>query len=49
MKFRHGSQRGETQVEGGTFFPRYYHTRKLALDKSDGFEFQVSRFVVASS
>mmetsp|Transcript_8734 Transcript_8734/g.26277 ORF Transcript_8734/g.26277 Transcript_8734/m.26277 type:complete len:239 (-) Transcript_8734:62-778(-) len=41
VKFRHGSQRGQTQVEGGTFFPRFYFTQKLAYARKDGFEFQV--------
>ena len=41
MKFRHGKQRGQTQVEGNTFSPRFYETRKLKYQKGEGFEFQV--------
>ena len=41
VKFRHGKQRGQTQVEGNTFSPRFYETRKLKYQKGEGFEFQV--------
>jgi len=41
VRFQHGSQKGQTQVEGNTFSPRFYETRKLAYDKKKGFEFQV--------
>ena len=41
VTLKHGSQKGQTQVEGNTFSPRFYETRKLKLERGKGFEFQV--------
>mmetsp|Transcript_19015 Transcript_19015/g.56365 ORF Transcript_19015/g.56365 Transcript_19015/m.56365 type:complete len:211 (-) Transcript_19015:57-689(-) len=49
VRFRHGRAGGRTQVEGGTFHPRFYFQRKMPWFKGEGFEFQVWESDVFSS